>query len=640
MAMLLPALGGIAQAQTPEARTVANPPRLNDIGKASPAGDAATSMISSPSNELSLDLNLTYVDGQIWNPATAGYDRVRLRSYQGTGIVPGSPVVSPTLEMRPGQTIRMTLNNRLPTDPSCATAPVDINTPHCFNSTNMHTHGLWTNPSGNGDNVLISINPGVSFQYEYNIPPDHPSGTFWYHSHLHGSTALQVSSGMAGALIIRGDRQPTTTGSGDIDTLLVPSAAQPFTERIVVLQQIHYACRNANGTIKVDSNNQYRCDTGDVGAVDGYDLFAPFAWSDSGRYTSINGLVLPTFTGSRAGQFERWRVIHGGVGDTISMQVRKQTGPVSGDLEQMCGGPLVPQYVYAADGLTMANIRTTTVSVYQPGYRWDTLIQFPEPGTYCVIDEDAATSIVGQQRPSRELLAFVTVGPGDSVPFTPERHLQNVLVEAANRQYSGAVRDRVVTDLWAGLKLTSFVPHPDIGAGEVTGTQLLTFDIDTAATPNRFLVDGRPFDPRRVDRTLTVGGVDEWTLKSAFIGHPYHIHINPFQVVRILDPSGRDVSAPDAVDNFGGAVDPQYQGMRGVWKDTLWVKNGMPGFTPPADRPKGVYTVIVRTRYRRYIGDFVLHCHILDHEDQGMMQNVRIALPGASAAGHGAHKQQ
>jgi L-ascorbate oxidase len=37
----------------------------------------------------------------------------------------------------------------------------------------------------------------------------------------------------------------------------------------------------------------------------------------------------------------------------------------------------------------------------------------------------------------------------------------------------------------------------------------------------------------------------------------------------------------------------------------------------------------VRTRYRRYIGDFVLHCHILDHEDQGMMQNIRVALPGA-----------
>jgi FtsP/CotA-like multicopper oxidase with cupredoxin domain len=54
-----------------------------------------------------------------------------------------------------------------------------------------------------------------------------------------------------------------------------------------------------------------------------------------------------------------------------------------------------------------------------------------------------------------------------------------------------------------------------------------------------------------------------------------------------------------------------------------------------ADQKK--YTIVVRTRYERYIGDFVLHCHILDHEDQGMMQMVRVALPdgaGGIATGH------
>jgi FtsP/CotA-like multicopper oxidase with cupredoxin domain len=52
---------------------------------------------------------------------------------------------------------------------------------------------------------------------------------------------------------------------------------------------------------------------------------------------------------------------------------------------------------------------------------------------------------------------------------------------------------------------------------------------------------------------------------------------------------------------------------------------------------KAGYHVVMRTRYRRYIGEFVLHCHILDHEDQGMMQNVRIAIPdgaGGVTAGH------
>jgi FtsP/CotA-like multicopper oxidase with cupredoxin domain len=36
------------------------------------------------------------------------------------------------------------------------------------------------------------------------------------------------------------------------------------------------------------------------------------------------------------------------------------------------------------------------------------------------------------------------------------------------------------------------------------------------------------------------------------------------------------------------------------------------------------YTAYLRPRYQRYIGDFVLHCHIIDHEDHGMMQNIRI----------------
>jgi L-ascorbate oxidase len=646
--VLLPALAGPASAQSEQPRVVVNPPLLNDIGKAVPSSvSSPTALVSSPSNEVALDLNLVYMDGQIWNPATNRYDLVRTRSYQGTGVDPGGLIISPTIEMRPGQTIRMTLNNRLPADPTCVHPPANVNVPHCFSSTNMHTHGVWTNPSGNGDNVLISINPGVSFQYEYNIPPDHPSGTFWYHSHLHGSTALQVSSGMAGALIIRGDRQPTTVASGDIDTLLRPSPSQPMTERVVVLQQISYACRDAAGKIKVDSNGYWTCNPGEAGAIENYDLFDTLQWFFSGRYTSLNGHVLPTFTGSRAGQFERWRVIHGGVGDTVNLQFRKQTGPANiagmpapnsaAVIDQACGGTPVPQYVYAADGITMAAIQTTDVTVFQPGYRWDALIQFPEPGTYCVIDGNGATSTVGQQGPTRQLLGFVTVAPGNTVPFTPIRHLQNVLIESAEREYSGAVRNRVVDDLWANLKLTAFVPHADIGPGEVTGQQLLAFDIDTSVTPNRFLVDARPFDPARIDRTLTLGGVDEWTLKSDFIGHPFHIHVNPFQVVRILDPSGKDVSGPDAVDDFGGVVDTQYRGMRGVWKDTLWIKNGMSARAPRADQAKGIYTVIVRTKYRRYIGDFVLHCHILDHEDQGMMQNVRIALPGSTA--HGAHKQ-
>ena len=115
-------------------------------------------------------------------------------------------------------------------------------------------------------------------------------------------------------------------------------------------------------------------------------------------------------------------------------------------------------------------------------------------------------------------------------------------------------------------------------------------------------------------------------MKSNFASHPFHIHVNPFQIVKIIAPDGKtDVSEPGAIDNFGTTRRRQadhrsgYPGLKGVWKDTLLIKNAGGG--------SGQYTIVVRTRYERYIGDFVLHCHILDHEDQGMMQNVRIAVP-------------
>ena len=645
----------VARAQTEEPRIVANPPILELKRKAprnvqlfaTPAGAQAAT------GEASLDLNIVYTRGTIWNPAVQRFDQVKLRSYQGTDINPRVPFISPMLDINPGDTIRVSLHNKLPGDPSCITSGGSVNTPHCFNGTNLHTHGLWVNPAGNSDNVLISVNPGVSFQYEYNVPSDHPAGTFWYHTHRHGSTALQVSSGMAGALIIRGNRPPTLTDNGDIDTLLKPTRSQPFKERVLVLQQIQYACRDAAGKIKTNPDNSYRCDVGDIGGIEGYDQFGPGSWPTSGRHTSINGLVLPTFSGVSTGQIERWRIIHGGVRDTINLEFRKlATGAVGARLalalkaseqdafvDANCKGDALAQHVVAADGLTTATVMKRDQTVFQPAYRWDILMTFPQDGVYCLIDGAApASASVGETAPSRQLLGLITVAKGKPVTSDLSGYLAAELVAAAAVNMPAPIRNKVVADLRDGLKLSSFVPHPTVVDSEVTGKQDLAFNIDINTTPIQFQVNGKPFDPSRIDRVLTLGGVDEWTLQSDFVSHPFHIHVNPFQVVKILDPNGKDVSGPDAVDDFGltltppQPIDPQYRGLKGVWKDTLWVKNAM---SPSA--AKGKYTLVVRTRYQRYIGDYVLHCHILDHEDQGMMQIIRVALPngvGGTSQGH------
>jgi FtsP/CotA-like multicopper oxidase with cupredoxin domain len=386
------------------------------------------------------------------------------------------------------------------------------------------------------------------------------------------------------------------------------------------------------------------CDPGDVGGIELYSdpagtaQFGPGTWAQSGRYTSINGLVLPYFR-SKAGQIERWRLIHAGVRETISLEFRplKADAPAidalkAADADKFiadnCTGDALPYYLVAADGLTMAAAQRTTQTTLQPGYRSDALVVFPGAGKYCVINAAVpAVASVSRTAVSRRLLGTVVVEPGKNGSDIPA-YISRELVAAARRSMPAEVRGKVVAGLEDGLKLTSFVPRADIKDEEVTGKQELTFFVDTSTTPVRFEVSGAPYDPRpydpdRVDRVLQLGGVDEWTLQSRLEGHPFHIHINPFQIVRILDPDGKDVSAPGAVDDAGGTPDPQYPGLKGVWKDTLWIKS----LIPQIDYPAGVYTIVLRTRYERYIGEYVLHCHILDHEDQGMMQNVRVDLP-------------
>jgi L-ascorbate oxidase len=220
---------------------------------------------------------------------------------------------------------------------------------------------------------------------------------------------------------------------------------------------------------------------------------------------------------------------------------------------------------------------------------------------------------------NRKFLGRVNVGIGQDPGNDLKAFLQAQLVAAADRTMPAAVRQKVRADLLDNLRLTSFIPHPDVADAEIKGQQTLEFRI-VLGPKTLFQVDGKSYDPDRIDRTLQLGSADEWTLTAGTsppAGHPFHIHVNPFQIMSILNPKGVDVSTD------GEPSDPQYAGLRGTWRDTLFVKPG--------------YHVIMRTRYQRYIGAFVLHCHVLDHEDQGMMQNIRIAITegmGGVAAAH------
>lgn len=660
----LAALGVTGTAWAQQRPTISEPPAL---ALTAPGGEKAllteTADPAKPPREVEARLDIVPIRSQIWNPNSRMVDQVELRGYQDAlhPAVPGRPYVAPTLEATPGSTVRVFIRNLLAPEKDCPGHRADINVPHCFNSTNLHSHGLWVSPAGISDNVLRTLPPNKDFtyEYEYNIPLDHPAGTFWYHPHLHGSTAIQVASGMAGALIVTGTRIPRrdlTTGGilpGDVDVLMRAGGAA-IPDNVFVLQQIQYICRDPDAPpgpsglkpSKKNPDGTWRCDKGDVGVLDGYDVFGG-SWKPSGRFTTVNGETMGLLNQrARVGIPERWRFIHAGVGDTIKVSIRKRRegakaldfskiGALSQDriIEEQCApaSEAVPQFEIAADGLTRTRAVERTGTVLQPGYRSDVLVAFEGAGSYCVIDETVNVTQSGVQGSSdrRQLLFLVDVDPFTG-PVRPARtQLAAMLSTAADALpiADRALKARIVEGLKTDLDLWAFTPHESLEKATIDTRQTLFFSLRNPATlPTPGPAIGhsadklRRFDPEDFKRTLVLGNTDEWELAvdpkdTILIGHPFHIHVNPFEVMSVMK---------DGVDQTGVAAS-QYFGMKGVFKDTVFVEPGV--------------VVKMRTHYRRYVGDFVLHCHILNHEDAGMMEMVRIADRGPDgkpmALGHG-----
>lgn len=439
----------------------------------------------------------------------------KLRNYNGR-------LVGPTLRVKPGDTLLVRLTNSLP--PETEPPPEDHNIPHGFNITNLHTHGLHVSPAGNSDNVMLTIKPGQKFDYEIKVPRDHPPGTFWYHAHVHGSTAIQVSSGMHGAIIIE----------GGLDKVPQIHAAK---EKIWMLQQISYDQQGRVENFK--------------------ESFSPTSWEDHKRQPTVNGQMVPIIR-MQPGEVQRWRLVHAGIRESIYFQVKEH------EVHEL-----------AVDGLALGKVDTWDIIELQPGYRSDILVKAAQKeGEYWIVDAQihAAQSMFNRPETEKILGKLIVSGTPKPMPLPKSEALANLR------------------------------PHQDIRDDEITGNQEVRFSIEVKDGKALFMVNERPFSADHV-RKLKLGKVEEWLVSvpktSVAPNHPFHIHVNPFQHTR---------TGPDG--------NPEI-----VWRDTLMIRQGFP------ER--------LRTRYERYVGMFVLHCHILDHEDQGMMELVEVVdnLEG----GHGGH---
>lgn len=487
---------------------------------------------------------------------------VHLRTYNGK-------LVGPTLRLKPGQTLDLKLRNDLPRETKKqiaaqfeqeSGAAYISTTPHSFNTTNLHTHGLHVSPRGNGDNVLLAVEPQTTQPYDIEIPRDHPPGSFWYHAHGHGSTAIQVGSGMAGTIVIE--------DGNDIPPAL---AAANEREKIMLFGSILYDTQGEVDDIAAFFPNSppNACDQG----------LSTCTWQDSHRRTTINGQIVPRIH-MQPGEVQRWRMIDGTFRETLEIQLDGHS-----------------LHEIALDGLYLGQVDTWAPDQpieLQPGYRSDVLVQASsEPGTYLLRDGPT---------PAGEALRGVT---------EDEEILAEIVVEG----------EPVDMELPTDDEMAALEPFPGVDlAKEATGVQVANFKLgqDAVASPkNYFQINFQAFDPAHT-RRLALGAVDEWLLSTSGdpkgvpgseappspppgpippLEHIFHIHINPFQMER---------AGPDGETEL-------------VWKDTLLVPT-----TASLEEPLSVYT-----KYTDFTGKFVIHCHILDHEDLGMMEAVKVVRPGA-----------
>ena len=137
------------------------------------------------------------------------------------GGVTESGFLGPTLRVRPGDTVELTLDNRLkvPDGPkalNCAETGEHHEAGHARQGkpgdpelTNVHFHGLHVTPrerSPYGDTVLVHLPNGKS-RIRFKIRRNHDKGTFWYHAHLHQCTDDEVTRGLAGLLLVGDSRK-------------------------------------------------------------------------------------------------------------------------------------------------------------------------------------------------------------------------------------------------------------------------------------------------------------------------------------------------------------------------------------------------------------------------------------------------
>jgi FtsP/CotA-like multicopper oxidase with cupredoxin domain/plastocyanin len=395
-------------------------------------------------------------------------------------------------------------------------------------------------------------------------------GTHWYHAHKHGSTTLNVANGMTGVMIIEGDYDAQIRR-------FYKSYYSGIKEKVIVLNQIGQTPNREGGNV-----------------------------GNPGPYFSVNGRIQPNVT-MKPGEVQWWRIAN--------------TSARTGVIFTLPAGLTWRQL--AQDGVQFTNDNYMASEnkefLLAAGNRADLLVKakpFEGDATY-------------------PIMVALTVDP------TTNRRTTQLLLNVKTEQRTTLDQDVPFMD-----RSEPKVPFPpfltDIPDNvPVTATKTLVFASDRVEGEvfTKHTIDGKRFDGQ-VGALVLMNQVEEWKIVnrsfSPKIAHPFHIHINPFQVVEIFDPNEKlaDGTTPryttgtptglqchiDVTKEETWTPCDKVPKPSNVWRDVFSIPSGntfdkvnVPGYFK------------MRSRFVDYSGYYVMHCHILSHEDTGMMTVVYVA---------------
>jgi FtsP/CotA-like multicopper oxidase with cupredoxin domain len=379
-------------------------------------------------------------------------------------------------------------------------------------------------------------------------------GTHWYHAHKHGSTALNVFNGMAGVFVIEGYYD-------DALAKIYPDLKK--TEKVLIVQQFSDL-----------PNLERRSRTGQ------HRLF-------------VNGQLKPTIT-MRKGEIQLWRLVNATVKAVTTLQPFDQKQGKAPEVQQTAQDGVQFHYVNYKKQPLLGSLLSAAArpNFFAPGNRIDILVKAPDVEDSW--DLKAFDSTNGLTFP----LVTLTV-KGDGAPM-------ELPTESNYPAFPSFLEDIDVNNIRIWRK---------VEFGWESGRQFAGPSNATGAAA-QLAIDGKQFGESKYDQTMVLGDSEEWKLtnRTSMIAHPFHIHVNPFQVVEIYDPAAPE-NRYKPEKNF-------------VWQDTIAIPpsvlDGSGNVAKDEQGREQLGYVVIRHRFVDFPGSYVLHCHMLAHEDRGMMQLVRV----------------